>query len=159
MAVRSLWTWLLLGALLASSYANFALYRKQDESRPSKATIESWDADVVRSHHLSPGSNDENCPTLDLLNLSQEQRDRIRRCSLTSLDLRTDLAIKIEDASQELHALLSTYPADPERVLEVADRVSSLRSEQYHAWIGSILVVRDVLTPDQLKRLQDLEAK
>ena len=73
------------------------------------------------------------------------------------MDLRTDLAIEIEEASATLDELLSQDELSAERVLDLADRISDLRSKQYKAWINSILVIREVLTPEQLRTLHELE--
>jgi hypothetical protein len=158
MSLRSLGPWLLGGALLASAYANFSMYRGLKPAAGESVPSAILDPGAISSFHLAPGAGDEECPTLDLLELTAEQRDRIQKCSLSSLDLRTDLAIEIQTASSELEELLSKDILQGTRILELADRISSLRSKQYKAWIGSILVVRDVLTPEQLTLLHQLES-
>jgi len=162
MSVRSLLQpgllpWLLLGALLASVSVNVAQLVRgtEDTGTPSRAT--SRDPGTLHLH-LSAGASDEQCPTLQRLALTSEQRTRIRSCSLTSLDLRTDLAIEIATASQQLDGLLANEAMDNQRALELADRISSLRTKQYKAWISSILVVREVLTNEQLRLLHELES-
>lgn len=155
MSIRNLAPWLLAGALLASAYANMSMYRAQ--GAPLAPLASGTLDDSIAAFHLDPDAADGHCPTLDLLELSEDQRDSIRRCSLTSLDLRTDLAIEISAASAELEQGLSGGDTDGERILELADHISELRSRQYRAWIGSILVVREVLSPEQLQRLHELE--
>jgi Spy/CpxP family protein refolding chaperone len=165
MGVRSLWPWLLAGALIASTTANIAMYREHGKpprvptSPAGPGTGPAFDPGVIPSHHLAPGASDEHCPTLDRLGLTRPQRDQIRKCSLTSLDVRTDLAIEVQTAAEELHGLLAENAIDGERVLELADHISELRSKQYRAWIGSILVVHDVLSPEQLELLRKLESE
>ena len=158
MSLRSLWPWVLAGALLASGSANLSMYRSLNAPVGEQAPSADQDPGTIPSFHLAPSGSGEHCPTLDLLELTEEQRNQIRKCSLTSLDLRTDLAIEIDGASAELEELLSTTPMEGDRILELADRISSLRSRQYKAWIGSILVVRDVLTSEQLQLLHKLES-
>ena len=159
MSTRSLWPWLLAGALFASAYANLSMYRSLNASKREQAPAAIQDPGSVPSFHLAPDSSGERCPTLDRLGLTEEQRNQIRKCSLTSLDLRTDLAIEINRATTEIQELLSKEAVEGGRILELSDHVSSLRSRQYRAWIGSILVVRDVLTPEQLKLLHNIEFK
>lgn len=158
MGTRSLWHWLLVGALLSSAYANIGMYRRLSPPTNFQAPSVLLDPGAIPSFHLAPGSSGEHCPTLDLLELTSEQRKQIQECSLTSLDLRTDLAIEINAASTELDDLLSKNAIDGPRILELADLITSLRSQQYKAWIASILVVRDVLTPEQLQLLHKLES-
>ena len=157
-----LWPWLLLGALLASVFVNVVQYSARDAgpngASPSSTQLRNPDPGTIQSFHLTPGSSDEHCPTLDRLALTQEQRDRIRSCSLTSLDVRTDLAIEIAAASEQLDGLLQKDAIDSTHALELADRISGLRAQQYRAWIGSILVVREVLTSEQLRLLHELES-
>ncbi len=159
MARSSLFPWLVLGALLASAYGNFVMYRGQTAPVNAQAPALGPNQGLIPAFHLVPGSSDERCPTLDQLDLTTEQRDKIRKCSLTSLDLRTDLAIEIVNATAELQGLLSNESIDNAHALELADHVSELRSQQYKAWIGSILVVRDVLTPEQLQLIHTLESE
>ncbi len=156
MMMRSLGPWILFGALLASSYANLSWYRGQKAEHEIKAPASQTDS--VRSFHLAPGNSGNPCPTLELLELSEEQRKQIRSCSLTSLELRTRLAREIDESSAQLQELLSQYPADKQEVLQLADRISAMRSKQFKSWVGSILVVRDVLTPEQTKRLRSLDS-
>ena len=159
MNFRSLWPWLLTGALLASAFANLSMYREIAGTVGEKSSLASLDTSATSAHHFASGSLGEHCPTLDLLGLTDEQRRRIRTCSLTSLDARTDLAIEINNASAELDDLLSQDAMEGgARILALADRISSLRSEQYKALIGSILVIREVLTPEQLQLLHELES-
>ena len=159
MRIRSLLPWLLAGALLSSVYANISMYRDKRAPTSGPAPSVAVGSGTVPSFHLEPGSSDAHCPTLDRLGLTEQQRDRIRRCSLTSLKLRTDLAIEIGSASARLDQLMSAEAVEAARILEVADRVSGLRARQYKAWIGSILVIRDVLTPEQVKQLHRLESE
>lgn len=159
MNLRSLWPWLFSGVLLASAFANFSMYQKIAGTAGEKSSLVNLGASATSAHHLGSGSLGEHCPTLDLLGLTDDQRRRIRKCSLTSLDARTDLAIEINNASAELDDLLSKDAMEVgARVLALADHISSLRSEQYKAWIGSILVIREVLTPEQLQLLHELES-
>jgi len=165
MNTRSLWPWLLAGGLLVSGVANVLMVRSlagqssNSIAGPAGSTHPADpDPGTIPAFHLEAASSDEQCPTLDLLGLTDEQRNRIRSCSLTSLDLRTDLGIEIHRASTELEELLSEDSMKGDRILELADHISDLRSRQYRAWIGSILVVREVLTPEQLKQLHELES-
>ena len=159
MGGRSLFPWLVLGALLASAYGNIVMYRGQQAPVNAQAPSASPGEGLIPAFHLIPGSPDERCPTLDQLELSTAQRDKIRQCSLMSLDVRTDLAIEIASATADLQGLLSNESIDNAHALELADHVSELRSQQYKAWIGSILVVRDVLTPEQLQLIHTLESE
>ena len=159
MGGRSLFPWLVLGALLASAYGNIVMYRGQQAPVNAQAPASSSNEGLIPAFHLIPGSSDDRCPTLDQLELTTEQRDKIRQCSLMSLDVRTDLAIEIASATAELQGLLSNESIDNAHALELADHVSVLRSQQYKAWIGSILVVRDVLTPEQLQLIHTLESE
>lgn len=158
MRLRSLWPWLLGGALLASSIANVSMYQGGKALAGGAVGARAQDPARTPSFHLAPGSNGEHCPTLELLGLTEEQSNQIRKCSLSSLDVRTGLAVEIEGASTELKEFLAMDNIEGERILELADRISSLRSRQYRSWIGSILVVRDVLTPEQLRLLHQLES-
>ena len=159
MRLRSLLPWLLAGALLPSVFANISLYRDRGGPASAHKSSAAVGSGGVSAAHLDPGSSNAHCPTLDRLGLTEKQRDRIQRCSLTSLKVRTDLAVEIHSASAELDALMSADAVDGARILELADRVSGLRARQYKAWIGSILVIRDVLTPEQLKQLHRLESE
>ncbi len=154
MSIRALWPWLVVGALIASASANVVLFGQLSAQSRGLSPSTNGDPGVTPWFHLAPGSSDR-CPTLEQLGLTEEQRDQIRRCSLTGLDLRASLAADIRNNSTELEDLLSKDTIDSLRVLELADRISELRSRQYKAWIGSILVVREVLTPDQLRLLNN----
>lgn len=155
MNARTLLPWLLGGALLASVFVNQMMYaRFGQEPGVSGPPVPSRTAGLL-AVHPAVGSTQERCPTLDRLRLTDEQRDVIRKCTLTSLGHRTDMALEIEQASTELDRLLAEATIDPAEVLRIAGGIADLRSRQYKAWIGSILVVRDVLTPEQLKLLRE----
>ncbi len=154
--------WVLAGALLASVYANFAMNPSDGAAKAgypdASAGTSPSEQGGIPAYHLAPGNSGESCPTLDKLKLNSEQRNQIRKCSLTSLDQRTRLALEITAASEELHTLLARDDVENTLVLELADQISELRSKQFKAWIGSILVVREVLSPEQRKQLRALES-
>jgi len=158
MKVRSLLPWLLTGALVASVYLNVSLFQAPP-SAPDLATgrLPAAAPETVPSFHLVPGELDAHCPIVERLGLSEDQRDQIQRCSLSSLKLRTDLAVEISDASTKLDKLMSADAVDGRGILALANEISTLRGRQYKAWIGSILVIRGVLTPEQLQLLHSID--
>lgn len=161
MPIRALLPWLLSGALIASVYANVSFLRASEPapalSVPSPDLGAAPGPKTTPLFHLAPNAVDAHCPIVDRLELTADQRDEIQRCSLSSLKLRTDLALEISEASAELDKLMSAEDVDGKRVLALANEISGLRGRQYKAWIGSILVIRDVLTPEQLQRLHSID--
>lgn len=154
MKLRALLPWLVFGGLLASSYTNIVLLGVRDSATPPTHTPH---RDSNQSIHRTRGSVADKCPTLEILGLDREQRDQIRKSSLSSLDVRIDLAIEIEESTAILDGLLSQGEVSATRVLDLADRISDLRSKQYRTWINSILAIREALTPEQLRTLHELE--
>ncbi|MCK5943764.1 MAG: periplasmic heavy metal sensor [Planctomycetes bacterium] len=160
MNVRATLSWLLVGALAASLAVNFGLLGLgTGDARQGAPAAQGAGSHSVPSFHLSPDASGDRCPTLERLELTEAQRADIRRCTLSSLSTRTGLAIEIDAAAAQLDEVLASEAIDNQRALELADRISELRGQQYRAWIGSILVVREVLTPEQLRLLHELESR
>lgn len=159
MNLRALIPWLLAGALIASVFVNLVSYSQLSDLRSVAEMPVPPRTEERLNVHFASGANQGRCPTLDRLGLSEEQRDLIRKCTLTSLSRRTEMALEVEQVAANLDRLLAGDSFDPAEVLRLAERITELRSRQYKAWIGSILVVRDALTPEQLKLLRDGEAR
>lgn len=155
MTLRALIPWSLAGALIASVFVNQTLYSRLSDLRNGNGSPVPPRTEEHLDVHFASGSTQERCPTLDRLELTAEQRDLIRKCTLTSLNHRTEIALEVEQVAANLDRLLAGDSLDAAEVLRIADRIVELRSRQYKAWIGSILVVRDVLTPEQLRLLRD----
>ncbi|MFY9343684.1 MAG: hypothetical protein WAT39_14415 [Planctomycetota bacterium] len=151
---RNLLPWVLAGALLASLFANQAMFFRLRAEARSPALPTTSHTDALLAAHVAPQAAGERCPTMARLGLTAEQRERIRKCTLTSLDDRAGLALQIEEAAAELDRLLAEVTVDAAEVLRAANLVTDLRSKQFMAWVGAILVVRDVLTPEQLESLR-----
>ena len=67
--------------------------------------------------------------------------------------MRIDLARAADQTVDELEQVLSLDIPDEERALELADRVGRLRARQFKTLVRSILVVRQTLTPKQMRTL------
>jgi len=88
------------------------------------------------------------------LGLTPAQVERIAECSSGCCDLGADLQASIRAAVQSLESALASEPVDKDRARALAAELGRLRADAIRNCVESILLVRDVLEPEQLEALR-----
>ena len=89
------------------------------------------------------------------IGLTQDQVAKIRQEMLTTQARSVDLKAKIEKAKVESMRLLAADKVDPHAVDAQIDEAAKAGAELRKLHVGMILRVRDLLTPEQLKKLEE----
>jgi Spy/CpxP family protein refolding chaperone len=98
-------------------------------------------------------------PLAKELNLSDEQRQKIREIVRESRNQLIDKRAAAEKAEAELEDLFSEPVIDQARAQQAIDRLVAARSELTRAFTELSLKVRMVLTPEQWKDLQQRRSR
>lgn len=98
-------------------------------------------------------------PLAKELNLSDEQRQKIRQIVRESRNQLIDKRAAAEKAEAELEDLFSEPVIDQARALQAIDRLVAARSDLTRAFAELSLKVRTVLTPEQWKDLQQRRSR
>lgn len=132
---RSLLTWLMGGALTAS------------------AVLNGWLMSGERAR--SPGAPvPPPCPLTDVeLELTPEQRERIKGCCAPMTDARSGLSRELQDACARLCELLTARDLKEAAALEAVEEVGRLQLEILKSRVRAVCQVRASLTPQQLRLL------
>jgi hypothetical protein len=91
------------------------------------------------------------------LTLAKGQRDRLTRCCMEASAAEASLLNEINDCSKKLRAKLHDHPPDRALVEGLAVELGRLRGELLSKRVGSILVVQETLTAEQISRLSEGE--
>lgn len=118
----------LFGALLASAATNLLQWRE-------------------------PGRGQQ-APTLAQIGLSADQIQEARSCCAGCCSERVQLDVDVAAKEAELQRLLAAEPLDREAVASVAKELGALHARAVENSVQAILLVRDVLTPEQLEALR-----
>ncbi len=89
------------------------------------------------------------------IGLTQDQIAKIRQEMLTTQARSVDLKAKLEKAKIESMRLLAADKVDPRAVDAQIDEAAKAGAELRKLHVGMILRVRDLLTPEQLKKLEE----
>lgn len=126
----------LFGALAASLVLNVMQYQASQEP---KLEIE------------LPGQS-----PYESLDLTPTQIRILNECGKDSCDAMEDLREQSARVTEELRVALSGPDFDQERVKDLADELCTLRNQEVDNNIATLLQVRDVLKPGQLRELYHL---
>ncbi len=91
------------------------------------------------------------------LNLSEEQTAQIKEKMLNMQKKRIDLGAKLKTAELELRQILEKAEPDKESALKKIEEIGQLRTELHKAQILHWLELRSVLTPEQLKKWEEIK--
>jgi Spy/CpxP family protein refolding chaperone len=89
----------------------------------------------------------------DRLGLDEETREAIEEIVEESRDRGEDLQEALHDAHREMHELLSDDVPDPQRVMDKAERIGALETEERKHRLSAMLRIRALLTPEQREEL------
>ena len=92
----------------------------------------------------------------DELNLQDKQRAAIREQIVKLQTEVVDLQWQLGEETQKMAALLRATPIDEAKTLEEADKVMSLERQVKRLHLGTLIRIKNALTPDQIKVLQGL---
>lgn len=123
----------LLGALMASMAFNVIQYNKKDQG---KSAAQPLPPEPFRAMDLSPAQ-------IGVLN----------RCGTTCSEAAEELRSQTEIVTEDLRLALSAEVLDGDRVRELAAELSELRRKEIDNNIATLLEVRDVLEPKQVRTL------
>lgn len=125
------------GALLASAGMNVYLWQKSD---------------LAHTGELGPGLRAPNIP-LDTLELNQTQRNALGRLSVEKAEAANDLRHRIVSKTRALQEALGQESIDSVLVAALAEDLRQLRREEVDQQLGTLLAVRELLTPFQTRLL------
>ena len=95
----------------------------------------------------------------DELQLTDNQRASLRS-EIVKLQSRVlDLQFQLSDEAEKLAALLRTTPVDEAKALEQADKVMAMEREIKRLHLGALIRIKNMLSPDQVARLQELRRR
>ena len=95
----------------------------------------------------------------DELGLQEKQRAAIKSEVLKAQPKFLEAQWEVGDESQKMIALLRATPIDEAKVLEQADRVMALERDVKRTHLGLLIRVKNLLTPEQIKRLEQIRRK
>lgn len=93
------------------------------------------------------------------IGLSETQRNQIRREISAAQSKFLDYQWQMSDASEKMVALLKAAPVDEKKTLAQADEVMDLEREIKKTHLGLLIRIRNVLTADQVARLDQIRAR
>ena len=127
----------LAGALVASAGMNIYLWQQSD---------------LEQSEELGPGLRSPEVPLEDL-ELNQVQMNALSRLSAEKAGDAADLRQRIGERTRDLQEALQGDPMDEDRVKALAEELRQLRREEVDQQVGTLLAVRELLTPYQTRLL------
>jgi Spy/CpxP family protein refolding chaperone len=127
----------LAGALVASAGMNIYLWQQSD---------------IKQNAELGPGLRSPEVPLEDL-ELNQVQMNALARFSTEKAAAAADLRQRIGARTRELQEALQADPMAEDRVKELAEELRQLRREEVDQQVGTLLAVRELLTPYQTRLL------
>lgn len=127
----------LAGALVASAGMNIYLWQQSD---------------IKQNAELGPGLRAPEVPLEDL-ELNQVQMNALARFSTEKAAAAADLRQRIGARTRELQEALQADPMAEDRVKELAEELRQLRREEVDQQVGTLLAVRELLTPYQTRLL------
>jgi Spy/CpxP family protein refolding chaperone len=95
----------------------------------------------------------------DELQLQEKQRAAIRAEVVNLQTHVVDLQWQLSEAAERLAALLRGTPIDEAKALEQADKVMSLEREIKRLHLGTLIRIKNTLTPEQIARLRQLRPR
>jgi len=95
----------------------------------------------------------------DELGLQEKQRAAIKSEVLKAQPKFLEAQWEVGDESQKMIALLRATPIDEAKVLEQADRVMALERDVKRTHLGLLIRLKNLLTPEQIKRLEQIRRK
>jgi Spy/CpxP family protein refolding chaperone len=93
------------------------------------------------------------------LGLDEKQRDQIRREFQAAQGKFFDFQWQMSEASENLVGLLKSSPVDENKTLAQAEKVMNLEREIKKTHLGLLIRIKNLLTPEQLTRLEQIRAK
>ena len=124
----------LLGTLAASAILNVMQYRASQGNPPGE-----------------PGPS-----PYEGLDLTAEQIRALNECGQNCCDAVEEMRAESKRVTYELRAALSRPDLDPEKVDALAEELCNLRNQEVDNNVETLLQVRGVLEPDQLRELNEL---
>jgi hypothetical protein len=106
--------------------------------------------------NLPPGKWWRRQEVVQVLNLSEEQQDRLETAFRNSANDLIDLRGEVEKQSIALRAALDRPQLDREQVTRVAQRLNDARGRQFQRELMMLVDMRTVLTDQQWNRLRTM---
>lgn len=93
------------------------------------------------------------------LQLQDKQRTAIR-AELVNLQTKVvDLQWQLSEQAERMATLLKAIPIDEAKVLEQSDKVMSLEREIKRLHLGTLIRIKNTLTPDQIAKLTEMRRR
>jgi len=93
------------------------------------------------------------------LNLTDDQVSRLHRIGVDAQKTAVQTRASLQLRSIEMRELLRADNPDQDAVLKKVDEVSALRAQMYRQNIQTLLAARNVLSPDQQKKLHSFRSE
>jgi Spy/CpxP family protein refolding chaperone len=89
------------------------------------------------------------------LNLTPEQQEKIKKQESINREKGTELRDKLRDKRSELKAELEKPQINKDRIDALVAEIKTLTGEQLERRVDNIIFMKQVLTPEQVKKLQE----
>jgi len=110
-----------------------------------------WDSKGIETQHKRAGKQD----FMKKLNLSPEQKELITKQQDINKEKGKELRDKMQTKRLELKQELEKSEVDTNKVSAIIAEIKTLTGEQLDLRVNSILAMKQILTPEQFKKLQD----
>jgi Spy/CpxP family protein refolding chaperone len=88
-------------------------------------------------------------PRLDLPDLTDEQKEKIKAIDLKSMEELTPLRNQVKEKTAKLQTVLTTQPFNEKEAFQLADEIGKIRSSMLKTGIRHDQELRKILTHDQ----------
>ncbi|MEW6735257.1 MAG: hypothetical protein AB1489_28455 [Acidobacteriota bacterium] len=93
------------------------------------------------------------------LNLTDEQKNFFKSEIRTTQKQFIDLQFQLQDELSIMSSLVKQQPVDEQQVLAQLDKVLAIEREIKRAQLGILIKIKNILTPAQQTRLQEIQSK
>jgi len=112
-----------------------------------------WDGQYAETQHKHAGKQD----FMKKLNLSPEQKSQITKQQDMDKEKGKELRDKMQAKRLELKKELERSEVDTNKVNAIITDIKTLTGEQLDLRVNSIMAMKQILTPEQFKKLQDMK--
>ena len=112
-----------------------------------------WNSQNTEMQHKHAGNQD----FMKKLNLSPEQKSQITKQQDMNKEKENELRDKMHAKRLELKQELEKSEVDTNKVNAIIVDIKTLTGEQLDLRVNSILAMKQILTPEQFKKLQDMK--
>jgi Spy/CpxP family protein refolding chaperone len=151
---RSILTGIMLTVLFSLVFSASYAQKTDKSNRAEKEMVNPTPPDPpdgrTYHRHQEVGRNDmRDARPLDLPNMTDEQKEKIKQARLENMKAMTPLKNQAREKKAKLQTLLTTTPVDLKMADQVADELGKIGTEIMKRMIRHDQEIRNLLTPEQ----------